>query len=287
MVQRHVCGKRTTRVFGLTRIRLGERAPRPGTHSQKAPGPPRAFPSRIGQNRVCPLAVLARRRLIATGITAVSAAYRSSIRLCESSLSNLTRYPFPGVRLTRVNTPPFSACGYNTTIFCRTVAGETVRSITSLWHVLPATSAGWRPRWKRQGYSTRLSSRRQSFGSITLNGTAWRDSEVKHNSRPPISGPLFGSRWSLPKEPERLHLLSRDLLRHQPREQTVRHVHVNEGGQAVIADQFHNHTGGKENAESVNQSDATGPVGASAALPSPDANGNGVQIASREGKAAV
>jgi hypothetical protein len=33
---------------------------------------------------------------------------------------------------------------------------------------------------------------------------------------------------------------------HQPREQTVRHVHVNEGGQAVIADQFHNHTGGKE-----------------------------------------
>ena len=30
---------------------------------------------------------------------------------------------------------------------------------------------------------------------------------------------------------------------HQPREQTVRHVHVNEGGQAVIADQVHNHTG--------------------------------------------
>ncbi|MCA3635759.1 MAG: hypothetical protein INF18_08550 [Methylobacterium sp.] len=33
---------------------------------------------------------------------------------------------------------------------------------------------------------------------------------------------------------------------HQPREQTVRHVHVNEGGQAVIADQFHHHTGGQE-----------------------------------------
>lgn len=31
---------------------------------------------------------------------------------------------------------------------------------------------------------------------------------------------------------------------HQPREQTVRHVHVNEGGQAVIADQFHHHQGG-------------------------------------------
>lgn len=32
---------------------------------------------------------------------------------------------------------------------------------------------------------------------------------------------------------------------HQPREQTVRHVHVNDGGQAVIADQFHHHPGGK------------------------------------------
>ncbi len=31
---------------------------------------------------------------------------------------------------------------------------------------------------------------------------------------------------------------------HQPREQTVRHVHVNEGGQAVIADQFHHHPRG-------------------------------------------
>ncbi len=36
---------------------------------------------------------------------------------------------------------------------------------------------------------------------------------------------------------------------HQPREQTVRHVHVNEGGQAVIADQFHHHTGGQENGQ--------------------------------------
>ncbi|WP_199223592.1 MULTISPECIES: hypothetical protein [unclassified Caulobacter] len=32
---------------------------------------------------------------------------------------------------------------------------------------------------------------------------------------------------------------------HQPREQTVRHVHVNEGGQAVIADEFHHHSGGR------------------------------------------
>ena len=34
------------------------------------------------------------------------------------------------------------------------------------------------------------------------------------------------------------------------REQTVRHVHVNEGGQAVIADEFHHHTGGQENEQS-------------------------------------
>ncbi len=32
---------------------------------------------------------------------------------------------------------------------------------------------------------------------------------------------------------------------HQPREQTVRHVHVNEGGQAVVADNFHNYAGGQ------------------------------------------
>ena len=34
---------------------------------------------------------------------------------------------------------------------------------------------------------------------------------------------------------------------HQPREQTVRHVQVSEGGQAVIADEFHHHAkGGSE-----------------------------------------
>ena len=32
---------------------------------------------------------------------------------------------------------------------------------------------------------------------------------------------------------------------HQPREQTVRHVHVNDGGRAVIADRFHHHAGVK------------------------------------------
>lgn len=74
---------------------------------------------------------------------------------------------------------------------------------------------------------------------------------------------------------------------HQPREQTVRHVHVNEGGQAVIADQFHNHPGGKENDKFVKQSDATGTTGESAALPSPDPLGNGVPIPGSERQAAV
>jgi hypothetical protein len=76
---------------------------------------------------------------------------------------------------------------------------------------------------------------------------------------------------------------------HQPREQTVRHVHVNEGGQAVIADQFHNHTGVQENGKAGNQPHATGAgaAGANAALPCPDPLGGGVPIASSEGQAAV
>lgn len=45
---------------------------------------------------------------------------------------------------------------------------------------------------------------------------------------------------------------------HQPREQTVRHVHVNQGGQAIVAEQFHHHSGGGQNAESIGQSYATG-----------------------------
>jgi len=46
---------------------------------------------------------------------------------------------------------------------------------------------------------------------------------------------------------------------HQPREQTVRHVHVNEGGQAVVAEHFHTHAGGPQNAETTEQPHATGP----------------------------
>lgn len=74
---------------------------------------------------------------------------------------------------------------------------------------------------------------------------------------------------------------------HQPREQTVRHVHVNEGGQAIVADQFHQHGGGTENAKSDKQSHATGAAGGSASLPSPDPLGNGVPISGSEGQAAM
>jgi hypothetical protein len=60
---------------------------------------------------------------------------------------------------------------------------------------------------------------------------------------------------------------------HQPREQTVRHVHVNEGGQAVVADQFHHHSGGTGNAKSNEQSHAPQPArstGNRTSLPCPD-----------------
>ena len=72
---------------------------------------------------------------------------------------------------------------------------------------------------------------------------------------------------------------------HQPREQTVRHVHVNEGGQAVIADQFHNHTGGQGNGKSIEQPHAQG--ARSTALPGPDTARDGVPIPCGEGQATV
>src|SRR3546814_12316427 len=74
---------------------------------------------------------------------------------------------------------------------------------------------------------------------------------------------------------------------HQPREQTVKHVHVNEGGQAVVADHFHQHTGDRENGTSVKQSDAPGSAGTIAALPSPYPLAHGVPIPSRSGEAAM
>lgn len=70
---------------------------------------------------------------------------------------------------------------------------------------------------------------------------------------------------------------------HQPREQTVKHVHVNEGGQAIVADQFHQHTGGRKNGKSNEQSHATGAAGESPALLGADPQGNGVPIPGGEG----
>lgn len=52
---------------------------------------------------------------------------------------------------------------------------------------------------------------------------------------------------------------------HQPREQTVRHVHVNEGGQAVIAEQFHHHAGGA----SIMQNHSNNPMQPSALANAP------------------
>lgn len=74
---------------------------------------------------------------------------------------------------------------------------------------------------------------------------------------------------------------------HQPREQTVKHVHVNDGGQAVVADEFHHHEGGQKNAKTIEQSHATETTCKSASLLSPDTAGNGVPITSREREEAV
>lgn len=74
---------------------------------------------------------------------------------------------------------------------------------------------------------------------------------------------------------------------HRPREQTVKHVHINEGGQAVVADNFHQHGGQGENGKSVIQSDATGAAGERPAMPSPDPEGHGVPVPSCKRKAAL
>jgi hypothetical protein len=74
---------------------------------------------------------------------------------------------------------------------------------------------------------------------------------------------------------------------HQPREQTVKHVHVNEGGQAIVADHIHQHTGGRENGKNSEQSHATGPAGGSPALLGADPQGNGVPIPGGERPEAV
>lgn len=74
---------------------------------------------------------------------------------------------------------------------------------------------------------------------------------------------------------------------HQPREQIVKHVHVNEGGQAVVADQIHHHNGEGQNGKSKEQSHATGTAGTSPTMLGQDTQGNGVPISSRDRAEAV
>lgn len=74
---------------------------------------------------------------------------------------------------------------------------------------------------------------------------------------------------------------------HHPRERTVRHVHVNQGAQAVVTDNFHHHMGGKENAKTDEQPHATGTAGKGKALSGQDAQGNGVPISGGQGESAM
>jgi len=71
----------------------------------------------------------------------------------------------------------------------------------------------------------------------------------------------------------------------QPREQTVRHVHVdNRGGQAVIAERVQTGSGYVEIAD---QSHGAGDIGGGAALLGQDASWNGMPVAGGEGEEAV
>lgn len=62
---------------------------------------------------------------------------------------------------------------------------------------------------------------------------------------------------------------------------------MNDGGQAVVADHFHNHAGGGANAKTDEQSHATGTADEGPALFGPDAQGNRVPSAGREGAETV
>ena len=71
---------------------------------------------------------------------------------------------------------------------------------------------------------------------------------------------------------------------HQPREQTVRHININAGGQAVVADQFHHHQAGVLENEMRDRAygSTAEAIGSSAALPSPDSIGDSVPVPSGE-----
>ncbi len=76
---------------------------------------------------------------------------------------------------------------------------------------------------------------------------------------------------------------------HQPREQTVRHVHVTEGGQAIVANQFHHHAGGAKNGKSDDQphAPARGTAGNGPPMLGHDAAGDGVPLPGDQGREAV
>jgi hypothetical protein len=74
---------------------------------------------------------------------------------------------------------------------------------------------------------------------------------------------------------------------HQPREQIVRHVHVNEGGQAIVAEQVNHYAGGVENAETVKQSHTTAAAGECHPLQSQDQERQRVPVPGRQGQEAV
>lgn len=73
---------------------------------------------------------------------------------------------------------------------------------------------------------------------------------------------------------------------HQPREQTVRHIHVNEGGKAIVADQFHHHAGGGKEL-SGEQCHATGAIDDSTALPCPNPKRDAMPVPGGERPEAV
>ncbi|GAA5048343.1 hypothetical protein GCM10023208_05460 [Erythrobacter westpacificensis] len=74
---------------------------------------------------------------------------------------------------------------------------------------------------------------------------------------------------------------------HQPREQVVRHVHVNEGGQAVIANNINQHGGGMENGKSNEQPHATSSAREGSPMLGQDPAGNGVPISGGERQPAM
>ena len=123
-----------------------------------------------------------------------------------------------------------------------------------------------------------------------INGDAYRPSDCAGQHLHGCLGGLLSTWLTISKPSERFALLAlktqgncRATLEtlaklHQPREQMVRHVHVNEGGRAVVADQFHHNTRGSENGETLKQSHATGAPSLGAALPCPDPFALGMPI---------